>query len=403
MRLRGLVALMATMAVFTGACGGSGDGSSQTSSESDDAGAVSAADRTQAEGLVDAESQITEEWGDVDGFAVTLLAIDRGYLLDQIVANPTIAADGTIEGVDPAGSASGMFGELTAAAAEGASAHTVPAVHRLAPPGHNDDARPSDAFLAFIDSSAGAMFDAAQRHLAELARQERLAAEFEQSLTLTTLALLTRGYTAEQLTEALFFGTITGPLFPCIGIVDDPPVVPPGEDGFPSCPPLGADPSSTSDPDSTGSAPSTGDDSDPAGESSEGVLFVGTFSGPGDESGDEVLIDRIEMVAGDDLTGTIEVLVQGGLFEDSTQLDCFYLLIELAPGDVPATGEGTYAGTATGRSAFPDGACPGGGPPPLDSPAETIEVVASIEGDTLSGTIGGDSDAANSFTATRAR
>jgi len=127
----------------------------------------------------------------------------------------------------------------------------------------------------------------------------------------------------------------------------------------------------------------------------------GTFTGSLDESfavddgSGEILLERIEFVAQDTLTGGVEFLAEGpGIFggsADGDGLSCIYLLYELIDVGLvdPATGQ--FSGTGRGGGDIVDNACPGGGPLPFDE-FIPLTVTAQVEGDTLSVTLGADGD-----------
>lgn len=134
-------------------------------------------------------------------------------------------------------------------------------------------------------------------------------------------------------------------------------------------------------------------------ENDSGGLFGELGEGGGSEGPpDEILIDSIEFVAGDELTGGVEVLANVNVLGD---LDCLYLSFEFA--NAPLTGDGTqtYAGDGTGSLAFEDETC-GGTTPPASLQSGPVSISAEVVGDVLTATISGDGgDEPMVLTATR--
>jgi len=133
--LRALTA--STVLLVATGCGGASDSDSETteSATSDSAtresatppsnGAVITSDVVAA-----ASNRIGDHHGERLGFAVTVVALDSGYSIEQIVESPTPNADGSIEGVQPAGP---PLGVLSAPAAPGGLRRPAqPDNHRLA-------------------------------------------------------------------------------------------------------------------------------------------------------------------------------------------------------------------------------------------------------------------------------
>jgi hypothetical protein len=120
------------------------------------------------------------------------------------------------------------------------------------------------------------------------------------------------------------------------------------------------------------------------------------------QSDGRVIVNEVDLVAGDDLRGTIELLVEGTLLDESDQIDCLYAIFTLDAGAVPTTGDGTYAGTIVGAGAFPDGACPTSGRPATTDDASG-RISATISDDTMTGVVGEGPDDPNAFTFTATR
>ena len=140
---------------------------------------------------------------------------------------------------------------------------------------------------------------------------------------------------------------------------------------------------------------------DSAGSDFEEATFVSSFAdqfGAGD-SPSNVLIDVIEFVAGDSLTGRAENLVEVA-FLTSEISDCFYLIYEINDGLLVQGESQSYEGVGTGSFAFPEGVCPGGGRPPIEDTAP-FSFTATVEGDTLTVTLSDPAGENLVITATR--
>ena len=134
-------------------------------------------------------------------------------------------------------------------------------------------------------------------------------------------------------------------------------------------------------------------------ETGDGTLFGGLGEGGGDDGpASEVLIEVVEFVAGDTLTGGIELLANLNVLGD---LDCFYVSYQFE--DVALVGDGTqtYAGPGTAAGAFPDEPCSGTNPPGgLQS--GVIDIEATVTGEVLTATLSAEGeDEPFTVTATR--
>lgn len=287
-----VVAVMALVA----ACGGN----DETDSGSDIGRPASVVDADQISVAVDA---IEAEWGAADGFAVTIIAVDNGYTVAQIVESPLIDAVGMIEGVEPDGEPAGLIEVESAGSDEqslGAGIELV-GLRREAFPAEP----PTAIYIAFIDATIGDVYDAGQAQLAQLKAQEELDEQFDDDVAFAALALLDRGYSLEQIIESMVFGTIDlGPLPWCLEISDQVPV---RDDGMPDCPPLkkNADPASNQPatdtaepPGDVGGQPGTG------GGSEQGQVTEGRYVGSLDDAGSILDVE----VGGN----SMEVVVEGG-------------------------------------------------------------------------------------------
>lgn len=147
-------------------------------------------------------------------------------------------------------------------------------------------------------------------------------------------------------------------------------------------------------PQSVPSAGATsGDPSPTAPMDVEGGRFVGSIT---DDSGASVIMSSVELDAGDDLTGSLQHVVE------SDTAECTSILVTAPVGEVAALDPGTYAGTVAGRTHSMSTACPSDGD--MAGPPNSISagrLTATISGDTLSG-IWSDGTETLSFTATRA-
>ena len=390
MHARRMVAALAVVAMLAGACGGNDEGSRVTEASTSDADASSSG---YPDAIVAAADSIQAEWTGADAIGVTLLAADAGYTVDQIVEHPNIEADGTIDGVEPSGEPRDVVGDTR----EGAGEASLGASRVLLI--GTSSTSPADSYLMGIDRTAEQLWQVAQEHVASQQAEQRAAVDAGRFTLILTLLLMDRGYSLDQVVESLFFGTFRVGNVPCVEIDDDPPAVPPGPDGMRGCAPLpGTD--TTEATDGTDSAADGTDDGSDDSDRGTGARFVGAISGD-DSSEATVLVNRIELMAGDDLTGTIEYMVEYRLTESSAQIDCFSVIVALPPGAVTSTGDGTYAGSASGQAHTPAGGCPADGAPQGPA-AEVAEgpLTATISGNTLTGTWGKGAQAL-SFTATR--
>lgn len=401
------LAVVTVVGLFAGACSGSGGADTESRAVDDTSGGAGTDTAAALDGDVDvppeivaAAGAIEAQWGAEDGFAVILLSIDRGYSIDQILETPSLGSDGTIDGLVPD---DGPLGLIEAAPDDGEAAEEgfgeivlASVVSSLAPNG---------AYIEFLDETASEIFMMASRHLADQDAAAQAAIQTGALVLQLTLLLMSRGYNLDQVVEALFFGTFRIGNFPCVEIEDDPPVLSRGGDDLElrcGALPAGADDAEeVAEPEDTEPADSDtdGGSADPAG--SDGARFVGTIDDNGGSTDTSaVIVNRVELVAGTHLVGTMELLLEDKLTEQSPQPDCFFAVFTLSGDSVPATDEGTYAGIVEAAGAFPAGACPPGGPP-LDPESVTQgPISATITGDVITGVVGEGADAFT-FTAHR--
>ncbi len=89
--------LFVVLALLTGACGSDSTSSGGSDSDTSDVEVPAEADQATA-----AAVRYVDELGGEEAFAAVFLALDRGYDVSQVLGpDVTIAADGTIEGVEP--------------------------------------------------------------------------------------------------------------------------------------------------------------------------------------------------------------------------------------------------------------------------------------------------------------
>jgi len=263
--------VLAVLALAATACGGSND----TDSSSDTTASLGVVDVDQVAAAADT---IEAQWGAVDGFAVMMIAVDNGYTSAQIIENPALGANGTIESVEPANEAAGLI-TVEPAEADGSDEQSMGADIQLvslrrdsAPAGS-----PAESYVSFIDATLGEIYDAGQAQISQLDEEEA----FEEQVAYLSLILLNRGYSQEQIIESMVLGTIDFGFLPqltgCFEIVDQVPV---SEDGMPHCPRLkkNTDPA----PDDASSEPTTETADQSEVELGEGSYEDGTYAGPVD-------------------------------------------------------------------------------------------------------------------------
>ena len=223
------VVMMLTLA----ACGG------EDAPETATTGASSGASGLTVERIDAAATTIDEQWGERDGFAVVMLAADRGYAIDQIVEHPQIEGDGSIGGVEPAGPTRGLIEPAAGSGARRFGDGRSPA-NVLISFDTSLDGSPADAYVAFVDQSLGELFTAAQAHRDRQAREAAAAEAFEAEVSAIAMGLLARGYSLEHVIEAIVLSEwkLASLVHPCLYI---PGAAPGGTDQMSSsCPPLSA-------------------------------------------------------------------------------------------------------------------------------------------------------------------
>lgn len=377
--------------VWVAVAGCSGDPTATTATVPADAATFSYA------GITGATEAIVDDWGEETGFAVLLLAFDAGYTIEQVVATPELTQAGTIAGVEPADAPLGLLEDPPAGVGDQALAHQGLFVLQELP-----DWDPNETLIDSFDNTIREVFIAAEQRLEELRSQQ---AQGSRLITIVA-TLAARGYLVDQIIEAFIFGEVDADLgadpqlgipVPCYSIVTEPEVLPVNQDLLAgSCPPLGSE--SVDEETTTTTQPADTEEPD-AGEGDEFVGSVDAAATGADP--DLVLINSVLLVAGADLTGTIELLGNAAVegFDDSAGF-CFHLKITLAPGSVLEAGDGSYEGTADAQGGLGDGPCPGG-PPDVEPTFLTVEVTASIAGDTLTGVLANAGEEPITFTATR--
>ena len=352
-----------------------------------------------------ATEEIVADWGDREGFARLLLAVDAGYSLTQIISHPSLTEYGTVEGTDPDGGPLGLLDDPPEPTSGLAPSPVFLAMVVAQAPSWSA----AETYIGFIDDTVGDLFDAADEHIRTAREAEQAELEWEQAVTTVTAALLARGYSVEQVIEALILdeakgitglGGISRRPTACYTISTDPPTVPPGTDLLVGeCAPIssGVSPTTTSVAGTTTAVPSG---TQPEGG---GDHYVGTVDAAGTGADPSLVVDnRVDLFAGEDLTGVIVLLgnaiIEG--FEDSEGF-CFYLRVDLEPGAVPATGEGTYAGAAQAVGGLGETTCVDG--PPTEGLSSTpVSVDAQVFDGTLTGALGNAGEDPSTFTATLA-
>jgi hypothetical protein len=377
-----VVSLVVVLTMLVVACSGNGADTTSTSPV-DSAG----------EPVVSAVQTIVSEYGDQEGFAALLLAVDTGYSIDQVIDHADeLTATGAIEGVEPSGPSLGLLEDPPEARGR-ALVILAMAVAQ------SSDWSASDTYIDFIDNTVGDLFAAAGEHLEAQREQEAADEEFEQLVTLVAAGLLARGYSLEQVVEALFFKQWAADdlqpsaLFSCWHL--DPPVAPPGRDL------LSAECEAVPLPESTTtSLSSDATSTQPAQEEASGVRYVGTIGGDAFGDGD-VLINSVDLIAEEDLTGVIEMM--GNAFAEGFESSagfCFFLRVEIEPGQIPSIDDGVYQGTVEAVGGLGDTLC-GESPPDTGLETATATLSADIDGDVLTGVLEGGDGAPITFTATR--
>jgi hypothetical protein len=198
------------LALVLSSCG-SGDNAAGPTSQS-----PSAAPTVDPDDLDRLTTDILDQWGPEDGFAVLLLALDAGYSLHQMLAAPIIEADGTITGVAPDGENHDLVELAGPASAPGLlQPAQIMAVVFAARQGQGDDKSPADAYIGFIDLTAAELWSTARQNIRDQVEQE--AAEREEAAEIagmdafiigTVVNLAARGYTPEQIMEAIVLNSV---------------------------------------------------------------------------------------------------------------------------------------------------------------------------------------------------
>jgi hypothetical protein len=346
-----------------------------------------------AEPVVGAAQTIVSEHGDQEGFAALLLAVDTGYAIGQVIDHADqLTATGAIEGVEPSGPPLGLLEDPPEARGQA----LVILAMAVAQP---SDWTGSDTYIDFIDNTVGDLFAAASEHLEEQRMEAAADEEFEQLVTVVAAGLLARGYSLEQVVEALVFKEWAADdlqpsaIFSCWHL--DPPVVPIGRDL------LSAGCAAVPLPESTTTSLSSDiTSSQPAEEEASGVRYVGTVGGDAFGDGD-VLINSVDLVVEEDLTGVIEMM--GNAFvegSEDTAGFCFYLRVEIEPGQVPSIDDGVYQGTVEAVGGLVETLC-GESPPDTGLETATATLSADIDGDTMTGALEGEDGVPIPFTAAR--
>lgn len=336
------------------------------------------------------------EHGDAGAFAVTMIALDRGYSVEQIAAGDVIAVDGSIGTEQPAGSARGFLVSGPQGLMRRQADVRLP--------------EELDLRVEFLGSTLNEIHGATWNRHEEAVKQA--AAEFNEEFTpdhvrlsWAVVQLVSRGYTPEQAIEGLVFGEVTLDS-PVCGRLPEPPEGPPTSlDG---CPPI-------TDPTPSTTAPSSGGeqaapDPPPADPVGEIGFEPGTFTGSaigllGDDIGsseDETILltDSASVEVGaESLSGTIELLVQATSAGDGDEGDlddivddtiCVSFVLVLDGVALSDPDIGQFSGSAVLDGNFEFGNCPPGGLPSFQT--ITVSVVADVDGDVLTLTLSADGD-----------
>lgn len=352
--------------------------------------------------VADAVAVIVLDHGELNGFAVTMVALDSGYLLSQIVDSPSINSEGSLVGVAPAGPALGQFDSVGPTGLRSVpSAPSTPPADRLSvlfgltlQEIHEDAATK-------LGEQVAAEISATRDADAEKAAAAAAGAEGARVLAVVLL-LLAQGYDFEQVIQGIIFGDYeTGGGAACARLAEPPAGT--RIDGLaPECviefddepPAPTTDPAAAGPPVDNAQAATEFEEARYVGvgsfeETGDGTLFGG-FNEDGEADGppSEVLIDVADFIAGDMLSGLFEVLANVNLLGE---LDCFYLSYTFDNIALVGDGTQTYSGTAAGVGAFPDEVCVGG-PPTTGLQSGAVDVLGEVVGDTLTITLSAEGE-----------
>lgn len=356
--------------------------------------------------LLAAVGRNVAQHGDAGAFAVTMIAFDRGYSVEQIAAGEVIAVDGSIGIEEPAGPARGFLVSGPQGLVRRQTNVRLPEELNLR--------------VEFLASTLNEIHGATWNRHEEAVR--KAAAEFNEEFTpdhvrlsWAVVQLVSRGYTPEQAIEGLVFGEVTLDS-PVCGRLPEPPAGPPT--ALDGCPPIKeTTPSTTAPP--TDQAPAVSDQP-PAEDAGDIGFEPGTFTGSaigllgtgdgGDDGGDTtiLLVDSADVeVQAESMTGTIELLVQATSAGDGDEGDlddivddtiCLWILISLDAVPLTDPDLGQFNGSATIDSNFEFGNCPPGGLPSIQTAPQML--AGDVDGDTLVLTLTADGETV-SLTLTR--
>lgn len=390
----------AVLLVGTG-CGGASESESSEPATSESAAGSDASPSSGADITSDivavTSNRIGDQHGERLGFAVTAVALDSGYSLEQLVESPTPSADGSIEGVQPAGPPLGVL-----------SAPAEPSgFRRSATP---DETPVGDFRVTVLSTTLEGIYDKAfpiadpQAELdARTAAAREGYTEADYDILFAVLMVVGRGYTLEQTMEAFFFGTIESDAFGCLRVEDEPPRGQKIAGAMPFCPKLEPEGDQTVSTDATADTTPVSDAPIAAGETDpdrpRGVY--------------QATLEDISALLGADSSSIISNLVSidldgdvpevallwvaelTGSYDRSPDVICVIearIEIERAPLAGATLVDGQWTGEATLSSGSFDGTCSAGS---QENQPETgpITVTFTATETTVTGTLSANGDA----------
>lgn len=216
-------------------------------------GPLGAADNPSLDRVAEAGRQLLDRWEDRLAFYALMAALDRGYSADQVIDSAAeLAPDGTIPGVGPAGPPLGLLSP-TGPGGEGPPGEAaIGAAARIVPAPRRQSETPADQYVEDVGSWLSEVWQAGQEAIQEQERDQVYGEmddeSLEESVAFLTLVLAGRGYSGDQIIDALLFASVAkqAGTFGCLHIQgpDGAPIPPANEeiaavDGI--CPPLGAE------------------------------------------------------------------------------------------------------------------------------------------------------------------
>lgn len=392
--------VVSAIALIATACSGGSDDSpaSETAPAAESSPAAQQGEDDPSLPLLDAVGRNVAEHGDAGAFAVTMIAFDRGYSVEQIAAGGVIEVDGSIGVEEPAGPAREFLVRGPQSLVRRQADVRLP--------------EELDLRVEFLSSTLNEIHSATWNRHEEAVR--KAAEEFNEEFTpdhvrlsWAVVQLVSRGYTPEQAIEGLVFGEVTLDS-PVCGRLLEPPAGPPT--ALNGCPAIAETTPSTTSP-AAGEAPAASDQ--PPAEAGADIGFEpGTFTGSaigllgndagGDDGGDTTifLVDSVNVdVQTESMTGTIELLVQATSAGDGDDGDlddivddtiCVSYLVSLDAVPLTDPDLGLFNGSATIDANFEFGNCPSGGLPSFQTSPATL--AGDVDGDTLELTFTADGE-----------